>query len=191
MRITSFQHIGPATHTYAPRSPSVCGYLLTLLTIRGSLVTTYHIHDGSQECVLTASTCMYETRSLPVAPFWILWRMMGYRSLGLWNLWFRICCRTSWAKIYQALSIWKLCSRAIMKEGWIVRPPFRDALHRLHCLRSLSWHLPAMPLFTTSYTFMILNWLFVSRYTLLLKIRYLINPLLQGMTALHSIMVWL
>jgi hypothetical protein len=89
------------------------------------------------------------------------------------------------------LSVWKLCSRTIIKEGWIVRPPFRDALHWLRCLQSLSWHLCYASIYYVKHTHNLKPAFCISVYTVLLKIRYLIDPLLQGTTTLYSIMVWL
>ncbi|KAG0696944.1 hypothetical protein DFH29DRAFT_836369 [Suillus ampliporus] len=50
--------------------------------------------------------------------------------------------------VYKALSTWKLRSRAVMKEEWIIRRPFRDLYHWLRCLRFLWRRIPAIPSLT-------------------------------------------
>ncbi|KAG2074002.1 hypothetical protein BDR04DRAFT_1140861 [Suillus decipiens] len=49
---------------------------------------------------------------------------------------------------YNALSPWKLRSRAVMKEEWIIMRPFRSLFHWLRCLRFLWLRLPAIPSLT-------------------------------------------
>ncbi|KAG1827806.1 hypothetical protein EV424DRAFT_1389290 [Suillus variegatus] len=49
---------------------------------------------------------------------------------------------------YSALSPWKLRSRAVMKEEWIIMRPFRALFHWLRCLRFLWRRLPAIPSLT-------------------------------------------
>ncbi|KAG1753328.1 hypothetical protein EDB19DRAFT_1668617 [Suillus lakei] len=49
---------------------------------------------------------------------------------------------------YNALSTWKLRSRAVMKEEWIITRPFRHLFHWLRCLRFLWRRLPAIPSLT-------------------------------------------
>ncbi|KAG2148698.1 uncharacterized protein EDB93DRAFT_1144333 [Suillus bovinus] len=46
---------------------------------------------------------------------------------------------------YSALSPWKLRSRAVLKEEWIIMRPFRDFFHWLRCLKFLWRRLPAIP----------------------------------------------
>ncbi|KAG2047305.1 hypothetical protein BDR06DRAFT_921871 [Suillus hirtellus] len=49
---------------------------------------------------------------------------------------------------YSALSPWKLRSRAVKKEEWIIMRPFRALFHWLRCLRFLWRRLPAIPSLT-------------------------------------------
>ncbi|KAG2364053.1 hypothetical protein BDR07DRAFT_1280698 [Suillus spraguei] len=49
---------------------------------------------------------------------------------------------------YNALSPWKLRSRAVMKEEWIIMRPFRGLFHWLRCIRFLWRRLPAIPSLT-------------------------------------------
>lgn len=46
---------------------------------------------------------------------------------------------------YQALSPWKLRSRAVMKDEWVILRPFRDLVHWLQSLQFLWRRLPAIP----------------------------------------------
>ncbi|KAG2745894.1 hypothetical protein P692DRAFT_20865341 [Suillus brevipes Sb2] len=46
---------------------------------------------------------------------------------------------------YNALSPWKLRSRAVMKEEWLIMLPFRELFHWVRCLRFLWRRLPAIP----------------------------------------------
>ncbi|OJA09387.1 hypothetical protein AZE42_06820 [Rhizopogon vesiculosus] len=46
---------------------------------------------------------------------------------------------------YEALSPWKLRSRAVMKKEWFIMRPFYDLFHWLRCLQFLWRHLPAIP----------------------------------------------